>query len=485
MMIELYDRSFNIFLAAIILITFSFIASPYTHGEYLEEESGPPAIPDWYTGVLSLDGRPAPAGVTIVTTIDNEFTGNFTSDQPGYYGIPDEDELKIETTQNNIGEQIDFYLKDHEEELVEVDHTEPPDIRFESGTVDERDLHFGYVNLGDSLPSVDDWDINEFESHSVEVSTSITYNEYSSGSITFLYREEGERRWNDTGYESISESSYSTTISGLEGSTTYEVVPYIEVDPRDEEVAKGSTGPVKEFTTEPSEPPTVTTEEASDITESSAELQASIDYGTKDSLEVGYYYREKGMQWQNTSFETTTSTTHSKIIEGLDTDTEYEYYASIRSEHYEDEGDVKEFITMSAPFSVTTEEATDITENSAELHASIDGDVEENNVFIEYHYRESGGEWKITSPERVTSDTHSKTIEDLDPDTDYEYKANITFGEGEDEGEIKEFTTEESSSFEPNYIIIISIAIALVIFAVILKWKNSNLAKTEEDQDSR
>jgi len=409
---------------------------------------GDPVVPASYYGELTINGRPSPAGVKIVTMIDGGFTGNFTTYEPRTYGDKEEGIfLVVDGTSDDVGKEIDFYVEDYHGNLIEAESTDPSEVEFQSGAMEEVDLTFEDVDLDPSLPSLTDIEARDITSNSAELSTSIIYNQYSSGEITFFYREEAEE-WENTGYESVSETSYSTEVDELEKDTTYEFFPYIEVKD-DGEAGDGTTGPIKQFTTleKEQEHPTVGLEEAEEVTESSALLQAEIDYKEYDVVDIQFSYRkieENG--WKETGYETITTQKYEYKVTSLESNTEYEYYATILFDGESEESEKETFATEKAPPMIKEIRVSDITTDEATLEKSYELN-DYDSAILRFGWRRLGEDWRFTEwTERVESGLHTETLENLESGEEYEYKGQIEYDSELLESDVMSFeiSTEEN-----------------------------------------
>ncbi|WP_342678479.1 hypothetical protein [Methanofollis sp. UBA420] len=69
-----------------------------------------PQFPDEYSGTLTIDGTPAPAGTTITALIGGEVRGTLTTTQEGVFGGSDQYDQKLAVTgyASDIGRTITF-----------------------------------------------------------------------------------------------------------------------------------------------------------------------------------------------------------------------------------------------------------------------------------------------------------------------------------------------------------------------------------------
>ncbi|PID94528.1 MAG: hypothetical protein CSA89_01525 [Bacteroidales bacterium] len=235
-------------------------------------------------------------------------------------------------------------------------------------------------------------------------------------------------------YRTTNTSQWRTSMDGvlttLLPGTTYEFYAYA--------VAGGVqyNGDTLQFNTTgtASVPPTVTTMEATDIAQTTAKLHAIF---AEDQSEV---ITEKGWKYK-ASTESVWTATQDSTLNNLQQNTQYEFYAyaktAINTSGYE--GAHKTFTTLSHTVpTVTTEEATAITYNSATLNKTV---VAGTEVILE-----EGWFYKPKSAQQWTKVTEA-TIVDLIPNTAYEFYAYAqTASFAETKGSILEFTTKEQST---------------------------------------
>jgi hypothetical protein len=92
----------------------------------------------------------------------------------------------------------------------------------------------------------------------------------------------------------------------------------------------------------------VTTEPATNITSSSATLNARIEYGVFGSVNIRFEFRMRGAtEWLSTPWrESYTESTCSYLLTGLTASTTYEFRAHITYDGFDNLGDVLEFTTQ-------------------------------------------------------------------------------------------------------------------------------------------
>jgi subtilisin len=148
----------------------------------------------------------------------------------------------------------------------------------------------------------------------------------SSADVGFEYRQSGASSWSATATETRSSSgSFSREISALESGTDYEFRAV--ADASDGDTATGST---LTFTTNTDPSVAVSTVGSSNVGETAATLEGSLDaLGGASSADVGFEYRQSGASsWSATATATRSSSgSFSREISGLESATDYEFRA--------------------------------------------------------------------------------------------------------------------------------------------------------------
>lgn len=187
------------------------------------------------------------------------------------------------------------------------------------------------------------------------------------------WRPTGTDSWNTTAAQTLSSTgSFSDDISGLEHGREYEYRAVGEAS--DGDVDQGST---VTFTTT-DDPPAVTTDQASSVTDSSVTLNGSLDdLGGASSSECYFQWREAGTStWSATSAQTLSETgPYGEDVSGLSGGTEYEYRSvADASDNDSDTGGTVSFTTDSSS-SAPAIASYDVTEaNSPNPHLEVTAD---------------------------------------------------------------------------------------------------------------
>ncbi len=196
----------------------------------------------------------------------------------------------------------------------------------------------------------------------------------------------------------------------------------------------------------------IETRSAVDITKDSATLRASIDLDGHDQVEARFYYDNDTVgDWDNTGWESTSTSDYEKTITGLDTNENYVFKASVRLPDGVgdiENGEVREFTTMTDKKpSVRTKENA---ENVEYVSAAIQGELEKLNwksADVWFQLRENGDDWEKVGERTLSNpDNFSETLTDLEDNTVYEFRAVATNPAGENKGEIENFETKNAEN---------------------------------------
>ena len=221
--------------------------------------------------------------------------------------------------------------------------------------------------------------------------------------------------------------------------------------------------------------PTVTTNDATNVGQTTATLNGAITPGNETITAQGFEW--KATQGGTYTAVNVTGTTLSYDLTGLATSTSYTFRAFATTASGTTYGAEKTFTTQQgsvvAP-TVTTNDATNVTETTATLH----GAVAQGNETITAR----GFEWKETSASaytvvNVTGATMSHDLTGLTAGTSYTFRAFATTASGTTYGAEKTFTTnQEQQETCP--------APTNVNQAILLKTPNAIISWTQEEGDA-
>ena len=203
----------------------------------------------------------------------------------------------------------------------------------------------------------------------------------------------------------------------------------------------------------------VTTENASNENEDSAQLNGSVDVGEFDNVSLYFEWGNNNAvdDLDNTEdandSETDFNTDFEFTLDGLDADTEYFYRACADPDGASAEcGDIESFTTDGSDnqnFDVSTDSATEEDENSAQLNGSIDaGDFDVSNCWFEYGTDDNVSDLDDDKDADCDindgdSEDINATITGLDDNTEYFFRACAEDDDGDEQcGSIESFETD-------------------------------------------
>ncbi|MFW5902918.1 MAG: hypothetical protein ACOCTT_03450 [archaeon] len=232
---------------------------------------------------------------------------------------------------------------------------------------------------------------------------------------------------------------FSYDLSELNYNSTYEFIAVAEQEESYDE------GEVKNFTTEEAPDPEIETIEAKEIDHKSAILKGNLFNVKDEEIEVFFRYREEGEEWIETPVQRLKEGEFNQSIEDLDYGANYEFKAVMKQEE-EEIGEILEFTTLEEPDpEVETVSIGGLTSKSVILKGHLNYIGEKSLVEVNFQYREKGKEWNETDTNFMSSeDIFSELVEDLEPETEYEFRAMVKWETNEDTGEILNFTTTET-----------------------------------------
>jgi len=279
--------------------------------------------------------------------------------------------------------------------------------------------------------------------------------DYSSVDIKFFYNASGIMLSIDDSETTLnSVDTYSYTLESLDYDTTYKyALGYYNTETSSWELASEKTFKTLDFSDI-----SVNIDSATNVNESSAQLNGNINLGTYDNATASFIYRKADIgSWQTTPNQNiTNSTSYNKTITGLDSNTEYEYKAQI-TEYCDSTGCTSEVIEsgissftttgIDSP-SIQTLNVSSITYNSSIFNSKLT-EVNEQTIKVFWQYRKQGdSSWTNTIRTDVSSpsvnDEYSQEITSLKPNIDYEVRAGVYSYELDNNyyGDIKTFTTK-------------------------------------------
>ena len=188
-------------------------------------------------------------------------------------------------------------------------------------------------------------------------------------------------------------------------------------------------------------PPTVATLAASEITHESAVLNGTITAGSEEITAQGFMYKATAAaDWTTVA---ATGTTITATLTALTAETEYTFKAFATTASGTVEGEAMSFTTTAAPVVIVAPEvvtlaASEITNASATLNATVTAGSEEITAQGFMYKATAAAEWTTVA---ATGENMTATVEGLEAEMAYEYKAFATTESGTVEGEVMSFTT--------------------------------------------
>lgn len=286
-----------------------------------------------------------------------------------------------------------------------------------------------------------EWDSIIFTT-ATEAVTTLSYNNITSNSATlhaltalenitaigFEYKIDGAPFFTNISVPYQNQNPFSTNITSLQESTNYIFRAFATNN-------NGTFyGDSVSFTTLANVLPIIVTSPASNITQTSADLNGSVTAGTNPILTQGFEWR-----LANTTTWTRVPVTGALTypLSGLTANTLYEYRAYATTAIDTTNGTILTFTTLAnIPPSVTTEETNQITNTTATFHGSITQGTEEINA-RGFEYKLPTEEWADAVVLSATGiNSISAEANNLQPYTSYNVRAyartnsNTYYGQG-------------------------------------------------------
>lgn len=264
----------------------------------------------------------------------------------------------------------------------------------------------------------------------------LTYLEdaYLHASLYIEYRGEGYEEWVETDKMEVSqEKVFEQTVSGLEAGTEYEFrVKH----------GSGRRSGAMIFETVPEDPHVG--EPESEPKHHYADMSAYLfDTGGHDEVEVYFEYRKRGAEeWEQTEKEVMTETgRYYETIHSLQYGTEYEYRGAVDHTHVVRETEYTDIETFRTDPYAATLHASSIYEEQAGLNLNLrNEDYEEVTIYFEWK-RSYDSAWSSTTERTEHSGKFTQTITDLDPQTQYDFRAVVEWDGMRRNGQILSFET--------------------------------------------
>ena len=187
-------------------------------------------------------------------------------------------------------------------------------------------------------------------------------------------------------------------------------------------------------------PPTVVTNSATQITETTATLNGITTSGSEIIISQGFEWKlSSASTWANIETPLTGNAT-SYTLTGLTPNTDYEFRAYATTQSGNVYGQTQDFTTLAVPTLIATSMASQITQTAATLNAVL--------VIGSEPITSQGFEWKLLGANTWTTVTSTITgfevmhnLTGLTAYTTYEYRVYATTASGNLYGEVRSFTT--------------------------------------------
>lgn len=259
--------------------------------------------------------------------------------------------------------------------------------------------------------------------------------------LTFEYRERGASSWNTTRTETFeSTGSVRHYLDGLSSGTTYEY--RLTATAAD---GSSDTGSAETVTTDSSATLKASTGAASDVTDTTAVLNGSVDqFGDSSTVDVFFRWGPAGQSGDfppdTTLEEELTSTgSYSVEIDGLDPSATYEYWLVSDSGLDVDRGSREGFTTTGPQLAVETERSSDASDASLTFNGELLDVGEADSADVAFEYRQSDeSAWTETSRQTLSGPgPFSATVDGLSEDTEFDVRAVASASDGDtDTGEV-------------------------------------------------
>lgn len=186
-------------------------------------------------------------------------------------------------------------------------------------------------------------------------------------------------------------------------------------------------------------PPTVVSNAATAITQTTATISGTITLGSETLTTQGFEWALANSSTWNIITESLNGNSITRNLTNLAPNTGYKFRAYAETPSGKVYGTTLNFTTLAIiPPTVLTQAATNVTENSATINATVTQGTET----IDY----KGFVWRVANtniwmPIIITDNTMSYILDSLTPNTTYEFRAVVITANGTYMGDIQSFTT--------------------------------------------
>ena len=271
--------------------------------------------------------------------------------------------------------------------------------------------------------------------------SAILYGTYTQGTYSILtsgfqYKKSNSSTWT-TLYQTTNNPAFSNTINNLDPNTTYQYKAFVS------NITALFYGETKSFTT-PVIPQTVTTNQASNITATTATLNGTITAGSETITSQGFEYKLASSSTWTTITATLNGNVITQNLTGLTQNTSYQYRAYATTASGTVYGTIENFATLViVPPTITTNPATNISQYSATLNGTINSGSE-TITSQGFEFKLSNSSTWTTITATLNGNVITYNLTGLNPNSSYQYRAYATTTVfGTDYGITQSFLTPE------------------------------------------
>ncbi len=257
--------------------------------------------------------------------------------------------------------------------------------------------------------------------------------------VSFSYRKKGEDGWNEKNVDKEGRGEFNKTLYDLENNTEYEFRAKGSIE---DDGTTTYEGEIIKFSTVSY--PDVKAINSTEITHESTILYGNLtEIGIEEEVEVYFNYTKEDENWRKTDEKILDEErTFNKEVEGLSHETVYDFKAVVQwTKDNKTSSENKTFETKPEIY-VETLEPEKITTDSAIIRGELLGNeskIEELETNVSFWLRDEFEEIKKGNMDETG--IFKEELDDLEPETEYEFRAEVHIGEEENIGEELIFMT--------------------------------------------
>ncbi len=222
--------------------------------------------------------------------------------------------------------------------------------------------------------------------------------------------------------------------------------------------------------------PAISTEPAADVETDSATLGLSYDFRGYESGQIRFAWRETGGTWNETPWVSTSgSGTYSEDLEGLSSETEYEFRAQISYDNQVSEGSVLTFTTEAvAPNEAPTADAGGpyTVDEGSTVALDGTGSSDPDGTIESYSWEITDGPGSLE--DAGTAEPTYAAPDDVDEDTEVTVELTVTDDAGATDTATATVTVGDlPTPFPTMWVVVIAVAIILILTAGAWVWRGS------------